>query len=53
MTACRSIEESRDTHGLAGTHREQALAEIRHLLDTHGGGIDVHQLTDVFLARAL
>ena len=37
---------------LPDVSREQALAEARSLLDAHGGGIDVHQVTDVFLARA-
>jgi hypothetical protein len=38
---------------LPDDHREQALAEAGRLLDAHGGGIDVRQVTDVFLARAL
>ena len=33
-------------------HREQTLAEAGRLLDAHGGGIDVLQITDLFLARA-
>jgi hypothetical protein len=37
---------------LPDSAREQALADARRLLDAHGGGIDVHQITDVFLARA-
>ncbi|WP_328535118.1 class I SAM-dependent methyltransferase [Streptomyces sp. NBC_00344] len=36
---------------LPDDHREQALAEAGRLLDAHGGGIDVLQVTDVFLAR--
>ncbi|MEV6542465.1 methyltransferase domain-containing protein [Streptomyces sp. NPDC051665] len=38
---------------LSDDRREQALAEAGCLLDAHGGGIDVLQVTDVFLARAL
>ncbi|MFB7546105.1 class I SAM-dependent methyltransferase [Streptomyces sp. NPDC056154] len=38
--------------GLPAESRAQALDEIGRLLDAHGGGIDVHQATDVFLARA-
>ncbi|MEU1369100.1 hypothetical protein ABZ454_23620 [Streptomyces sp. NPDC005803] len=38
---------------LPDDHREQALAEAGRLLDAHGGGIDVLQVTDVFLARTL
>jgi hypothetical protein len=37
---------------LPDDHRDQALAEAGRLLDAHDGGIDVLQVTDVFLARA-
>ncbi|MEY9963357.1 hypothetical protein ABIA33_001390 [Streptacidiphilus sp. MAP12-16] len=33
--------------------REQAITEAGRLLDAHGGGIDILQVTDLFLARAL
>lgn len=38
---------------LPDDRREQALAEAGRLLDAHGGGIDVLQVTDVFLARTI
>ncbi|MYS23788.1 Methyltransferase domain-containing protein [Streptomyces sp. DvalAA-14] len=37
---------------LPSPRREAALAEAGRLLDAHGGGIDLLQATDVFLARA-
>ncbi|MFD9720246.1 class I SAM-dependent methyltransferase [Streptomyces sp. NPDC059076] len=36
---------------LPADRRAQALADTAHLLDSHGGGIDLHHLSDLFLAR--
>ncbi|MEV0411831.1 class I SAM-dependent methyltransferase [Streptomyces sp. NPDC050448] len=44
LTAYRVLPDER---------REQALAETARLLDAHGGGIDVHLMSDLFLARTV